>query len=116
MKFWFSGEIQIDVHEGDSAASAEVVAALNQGLGAADFGAELTEWDLIPMITPEPKPGYKEVRKYHTRDKSIEFRLKIDRTSFKETDDLGRRRLVVGSLLRSLDEARRGSSSDSPRP
>ena len=105
MKFWFSGEIQVDVYETYSAASDEVVAALNQGLGAADFGAELTEWDLIPMITPVPKLGYKEVRKYHKDDKSMEFRLKIDHARFKGTDDLGRRRLIVESLLRSLDEA-----------
>lgn len=40
---------------------------------------------------------------YSLKRQNMDFRLRIDPTSFKATDDLGRKKLIFSMLLRSLD-------------
>jgi hypothetical protein len=40
---------------------------------------------------------------YSPKRKEMDFRLRIDPTTFKATDDLGRKKLIFRMLLRSLD-------------
>ncbi len=40
---------------------------------------------------------------YSPKRQDMDFRLRIDPTSFKATDDLGRKKLIFRMLLRSLD-------------
>ena len=105
LKFWFSGEVQGDIYDEYRLARKEVVEALNAAFNARDIGIGVESWDLIPIIRAEDHPDYDEVRKYDRKDKSMEFRLKINHERFKAGSSLVRRRLIMESVIRSVKEA-----------
>jgi hypothetical protein len=108
MEFWYSGEIEDDVGDAFGRASNEVEAVLNQELGGLAVGSELARWDSIPMIRPEEFSfDYPEVRRYRRKDKSIEFRLRIDHARFKQGDHAAQCGLLIESLLKSVEDARK---------
>ena len=83
----------------------DVEAALSDALGDRDYGPQLREWAFIAIIREADHPDYDEVRKHDRRDKSLEFRLKVDHERFKAADELTRRRMLMAALLRSAGEA-----------
>lgn len=105
MKFWLSGEVQADASDGYMEAMKDVEAALNTGMGDLEI-PQLKSWDFIAIIRQLDSPTYNELKRYHSRDASLEFRLKIDHGEFVRADPLGARRLLMESLLRSVEEAR----------
>lgn len=50
---------------------------------------------------------YVEILKYRKRKREFEFRLKISHAAFRDADALGKRKLIVAELLRSVGEMRR---------
>jgi hypothetical protein len=109
MKFWYSGEVKSDVSREFCDAFNDVEDSLNAKLGELSVGEELESWNSIPIVRPEEDltPAYCEVKKFRRKDKSIEFRLKIDHPHFKAGDAVAKRHLLIESLLRSVDEARK---------
>lgn len=103
MKIWMSGEVQSDVADDYRKLRKEIEQSLNAVFSGRDYGAGLAEWDVIAMIFGDDGPKeYKEVKKYNKRDKSTEFRLRIDYQKFKHGDDAARRKLILDVLDHSL--------------
>jgi hypothetical protein len=103
MKFWMSGEVQDDVSYDFCRLLNRVEASLNSFLENRSYGSGLLEWNFIPIILPEDGPsGLKEVKRYKKRDKTCEFRLRVDHARFKESDSRQQTILFCEALLRSL--------------
>ena len=101
-----SGEIEGDVYDEYRVARNEVEELINAAIGASSYGS-LKLWGLIPIILDDNDPNYPEIKRYRKKIQEFEFRLKIDHATFKAADDLGKRKLIVAALLRSIDEMRR---------
>jgi hypothetical protein len=103
MKFWMSGEIQADVSDAFRPLCNRIEASLNDGLAGRDYGGGLLKWNYVAIILSDDGPkGYIEVNRYNKRDKSCEFRLKVDHDQFKDGDTKTRATMLCESLLRSL--------------
>ena len=103
--FWMSAEIQRDVSPQYTAALNEIEPALNAIIETSDYGT-LARWSFIAIILDDGDPYYGEVKRYHKKTRVFEFRLKTDHATFKAADDLGKRKLIMASILRSIDEMR----------
>jgi hypothetical protein len=106
IKVWLGGELQGDIGIDYQVARNEIEAALNAAIGSLDYGP-LRKWAFIAIIIEEAPPGYDEVKRYRKKDGTFEFRLEIDYATFKAADDLGKRKLIMTALLRSIDEMRK---------
>lgn len=102
MKFWFSGELQRDIAKAYGAVSTEIEARLNEELGAKSYSPDLEKLAFLPVIMQTEMPEFGEVKKYHKKDKSAEFRLKIDYQTFKNADAAEKKSLFKKSLLRAV--------------
>ena len=100
-----SAEIQRDVSPQYTAALNEIEPALNAIIETSDYGT-LARWSFIAIILDDGDPYYGEVKRYHKKTRVFEFRLKTDHATFKAADDLGKRKLIMASILRSIDEMR----------
>lgn len=105
VKFWLSGEVQADVSDVYIGALKEIRNALNEAVGDLDVGPVGT-WGFIAIIREVDTAAYDEVMTYHRGEGRFEFRLRIDHGEFFRSDQLGKRRLVMTALLRSVQEAR----------
>ena len=102
MKFWMSGEIMADVGDAYRDARKDVEAHLNRRMSEIDYGAGLKELAFIAMILSADGPPYKEIQKYSKRDKTAEFRLRIDHGTFKRAASHGQRSLIVEAVARAI--------------
>jgi hypothetical protein len=104
---WMSGELQSDISDEYLLAMRDIKSAVNAVLSSFDYGDGLKELALIPIIRETDHPTYGEVNKYWKKDRSFESRLKIPHAEFKAATAAGKRKLIVGILLRSIAEMRR---------
>ena len=100
---WMSAEIQRDVSPQYTAALNEMEPAINAIIETSDYGP-LTRWSFIAIVLDDDDPDYGEVKRYHKKTRVVEFRMKIDHATFKAADDLGKRKLIMAALLRSINE------------
>lgn len=105
-RFWMTAEIQRDVSPQFSMALCEIEPALNSVVDPTDYGA-LKKWYFIAIIRKLDSVAYGEIKKYRKKSQEFEFRLVIDHATFKAADDLGKRKLIMASILRSIDEMRK---------
>ena len=105
-RLWMSGEVQGDIGDAHRDARNEIESALATVLAAADYGA-LKEWAFLAIIIDDNFWAYDEIKKYRKKAQEFEFRLEIDHAAFKAADAIGHRKLIMGSLLRSIDEMRK---------
>lgn len=99
------GELQGDIGVDYQVARNEIEQCTQAAVSQSDYGA-IKEWALIAIILEEDIPGYQEVKRFKKTPQKFEFRLKIDHATFKAADDVGKRRLIVATLLRSIEEMR----------
>jgi hypothetical protein len=104
---WISGEIQADVGDDFRLAANEVQDTVNAALNGVDFGGDFARLCMIPIVRLIDSPVYKEVRRYHKKDRDFEFRLKIPHAAFKAAGALEQRRLIVENILRAVDEMKK---------
>lgn len=91
MKLWMSGEVEADAFDALRHARLAVQTAFNERFGTTDYGGGISEWAYIAMIgAGRITPSYPEVKRYHRRDGSLEFRLRIDHATFLVADPTGR--------------------------
>jgi hypothetical protein len=109
---WLSAEIMADVGEQHRLAANEIEKEVNARTDAASYGDGFGSLHLISIILSEDGPDYDEVKKYWKKRKVFEFRLKIPHATFKAADPLGHRKLIVESILRAVDEARKKNIRD----
>ena len=101
-----SAEVQRDVSPQYSMALNEIEPAINGVVGMHEYGS-LKLWAVIAIIRAEDHEGYNEVKKYRKKSQEFEFRLKIEHAAFKAADCLGKRKLIMASILRSINEMRK---------
>jgi hypothetical protein len=102
MRFWMSGEVQDDIADAHRIARKEIEQALTSELSACDYG--LQQWAFISMITPwVDDEDYPEVKRYRKKERTVEFRLRIDHKRFKAASPTVQLRLLAESALRSFD-------------
>lgn len=102
MKFWMSEEVMSDVGSAYMDARKEVESFLNQRLSGKNYGEGLDELAFIGMVLSADGPPYKEVKKYTKKDKTAEFRLRIDHATFKSADERGQRSLIAEAVARAI--------------
>lgn len=105
-RLFMSGEIEGDVYDDYRVACNEVDDAVNLAIRESNFGA-VKEWAVIPIILDDNDPNYPEVKRYRKKSQEFEFRLVIEHAAFKAADTLGKRKLIMASILRSIDEMRK---------
>lgn len=103
MKLWISGEIDEDVAEKHQAAWQVVQKAVNARLKPHKFSSPWKSWDFIAIIMSE-RDFFDEVAKKTKKDKSLEFRLKIDHTAFLKASQKQANALLLKALDRSVDK------------
>jgi Immunity protein 44 len=106
-KVWTSSFTDEDIGDNCRGARNEIEETLNATIGANSYGA-LKEWAFIALILgPTFLGDFEEVKKYRKKLQEFEFRLKIDHATFKAADAVDHRKLIMASLLRSIDEMRK---------
>ena len=105
MEFWLSGEVDSDVSTSFRAARNEVMEAANGAVRNVEVGP-VKEWTFIAIIRSVDDPRYSEVTKFHRRNSTLEFRLRIDHADFLRADAHGASRLIMAGLLRSVEAAK----------
>jgi len=103
MKLWISAELDGDVAEKHQAARKAVLDAVNQRLKNHKFSSPWKSWDFISIIMSE-RDFYEEIAKKSKKDKSLEFRLKIDHGKFLKASQKQANKLLVDALGRSVDK------------
>ncbi|WP_271271016.1 Imm44 family immunity protein [Aliamphritea hakodatensis] len=112
MKFFLSGEIDAS-HPHDlidkkfQTASAFVTEKLTPVLEATDYGSEVLELNIIPIIMKLPPSmenagWFKERKLFQRKQKSTDFRLRIDYDAFCNGDDKLRVRLIFDNIIQSV--------------
>lgn len=106
MKVWLSAELSYEVlteeqTSWESKARNAVEDTLNAKLQDKSYDIPLSIWKCIIIMMGEDT--FDERIYYSPKRKNMDFRLRIDPTTFKATDDLGREILIFKMLLRSLD-------------
>jgi len=106
MKVWLSAELSYEVlteeqTSWESKARNAVEDTLNAKLQDKSYDIPLSIWKCIIIMMGEDT--FDERIYYSPKRKNMDFRLRIDPTTFKATDDLGREILIFRMLLRSLD-------------
>ncbi|RZJ20649.1 MULTISPECIES: Imm44 family immunity protein [unclassified Acinetobacter] len=74
---------------------------LNNRLEHETYDIPLNSWDCITIMMGPT--GFEERVMYSFKQKTMDFRLKINHEEFNSTDDLGRQKLIFEMMLRSLD-------------
>jgi hypothetical protein len=107
MKVWLSAELSKEVLTEEQIlqeckARNAVVDTLNLRLNDKFYNIPLNSWDCIIIIMGED--SFEERIYYSIKRQNMDFRLRIDPTTFKATDDLGRKKLIFSTtLLRSIN-------------
>lgn len=107
MKIWLSAELSCEVLRSEEQFDQERIArnavekTINSKIENESYDIPLRQWNCILIIMGED--SFDERIYYSPKRKNMDFRLRIDPTTFKATDDLGRKKLIFSMLLRSLD-------------
>lgn len=103
MKLWISAEIDGDVDEKHEVARKAVESAVNQRLKTHKFSSPWKSWDFISIIMSE-RDFYDEIARKSKKDKSLEFRLKIDHGKFLKASQKQANKLLLDALGRSVEK------------
>ncbi|MGQ8366184.1 Imm44 family immunity protein [Glaciecola sp. 1036] len=108
MRFFISGEIDWTVDKEFQRASLAVRNTLEEFLNQRDYGSELKELNIFPIIENAPREmieqGWHKERKLFKRSsKSSDFRLKIDYHAFLNGSDSDRVNLIVKNILTAVE-------------
>lgn len=106
MEVWLSAELSSEVlneeqTSQESKARNAVEDVLNAQLQNKSYNIPINKWKCISILMGSD--SFDERIYYSPKRQNMDFRLRIDPTSFKATDDLGRKKLIFFMLLRSLD-------------
>jgi hypothetical protein len=107
MKLWMSAEVWHEV--GDDLWQIRKLAEslINNELDSRKMQIDnVDQWAVITILLPDDFPwssNYPETKRFHRKQKVLEFRLKIDYKSFSEVDEIGKLQLLFDMLLRSVE-------------
>jgi Immunity protein 44 len=103
MTFWMGCEGKHDVADAYRCTRNALEAELNQRLAHETFSGRVTQWALVPIISPKERhEDYPEITDRRIRKGVAEFRLFVDHAAFLSGDDQQRRILLIDMLRRSI--------------
>ena len=102
MVFWMSAELMHDCSHDYWKIQCEIEPRINKLIKECTLG-KYVKWYFIVMILNEKGPPYKERVRRSLKDMDLEFRLKVAHHDFIEADYNGKKKLMLQSILRSLD-------------
>lgn len=118
MRFFFSGELDVQIHDAYRSTCQEVESRLNSALATSDYGDAILEIGIIPIIlSPKFANFRKERRLVKRRDRVADYRLFIDFDAFAHGSEVERRILLVRNVIESIRDIDRkmGSGFDGAR-
>jgi len=106
MQVWLSSESSKEVLNEEQLTQLNVARnyvknILKNKLEHQTYDIPLNSWDCITIMMGPT--GFEERVIYSFKQKTMDFRLKINHEEFNSTDDLGRQKLIFEMMLRSLD-------------
>jgi hypothetical protein len=108
MKFWFSGEIDVDIANSYRRVSNALEVRLNTLCAGRDYGDVIQKIAIIPMIlSPKFQIGRKERRLWQHKTGSADYRLIIDFEQFKSGNDAVRQRLLLENTVHTIRDLER---------
>ena len=108
MRFFISGEIHTDVGDAFADVRNAVEAKLNGFFAERDYGSMMVELAVIPIILP-PDWGLDrpERRLFQRKQRTADYRTRIDYARFLAGDDRSRTALLVRNILDAINDASR---------
>lgn len=108
MRLWMSGEVFSDIGDEFRVSRNQVEETLGTVLRDRDYGGDLAELAIIPIILPRKLHDmYPEQTKYRKKKKEAEFRRYIEYLQFKASDLQGKSRLIVNCIIRCIESLER---------
>jgi hypothetical protein len=102
MKFWMSGEIDVDLNGSEKVARKKIEPVMNELLSGASVD-NVERWSFIAIILSEKfLDGVPEIVRKNNRRKELEFRLHISHGEFKESDEQHRISMMLDAVERSI--------------
>src|SRR5436190_1305715 len=99
MRFWMSGEIDLDVYDAYCAVSSSIEQTVNDAIKGRRYGSGVAKFAYIATIIRKNVLGWKERRRFTKKDKVAELRLFVDHRKFKAADSKGQFGLICNSII-----------------
>jgi len=108
MKFFFSGELDVDIADSYREIRKLVESTLNEQLGENNYGEEIQKISIIPIILgPRFIEGKKERRLIKKKEKVADYRLFVDFNTWLNGTNEIRTNLIIDNILEAVDDINR---------
>lgn len=108
MKFWFSGEVDVEVADSYRHVRNALENRLNALCAGRDYGNAIQKIAIIPMILgPKFQEGRTERRLWKHKEGIADYRMIIDFETFKHGDDASRERLLLENTIHAIRDLER---------
>lgn len=104
MIIWTSSETSAGLGKNPMKELLVIEDTFNTTLSEVDYGAGVKELMYIAIILGGKFDVFDEVKKYNSKKKTLELRLKISHEEYKKSPDKKRYALLFQSILRAIDE------------
>ena len=101
MKIWMTGEIDSSVSEKYRNVRVSLEKEINEFLSEIEIG--INTWMFVSIILKSVDDDFPEIYKYHRSKNRFESRVKVDYESFHTSDVQAARLLIIGGLLKALE-------------
>lgn len=99
MRFWSSGEVATDCHDGYSVVRKHIEQYCNNNLLNRDH-ASISEFAFIAIIVPpEMEAFFPEIARFRKKKQEAEFRKRIDYSTFKKATPANQFQLIVEAII-----------------
>lgn len=102
MKLWISAELDEDVAKKYLVTRNAIQNAVNDTIKGHTFKSHLKSWDVISIVMSDIG-FYEEITKKSKKDKSLEFRLRIDHDKFLKANQKKANQMLLQALGRAVD-------------
>ena len=104
MKIWLSSEMESDVADDCRVLRNEIEKKINENFQKKSiFSLGVDKLALIFIILgPNSGLDYSEIKKYRKKKKEVEFRLKVDHSTFLNSNLEAKRKMLLQTLLRAV--------------
>jgi hypothetical protein len=108
MKFFLSGELDVEIRDAWAPVRQYVEARLNASLSDKEYGSAICSIGIIPMILrPEWQSARKERRLFQRKQRGADYRTAIDFEQFRSGSERVRRRLLVRNIIEAIEDLQR---------
>ena len=104
MTFFISGEIDSEISDAFREIRKEIHPILNKYFSSRNYGSDIEEIGLIPIILGPRFTGHKERRLVQHKEKSADYRLFINYDKFKNGSKQQRKILFLKNLIEAITD------------